>query len=116
MRFIVVLLSLFMLQACSDSKARQVKESCQLNSKENVIVIYTAEWCGACKYYKQQYQELNEQKPFNYRVIDVDKDKDFECPIPTTPLPTTVLFKGGKSTKLFVGASKELLQKLTKEL
>lgn len=71
----------------------------------NMILYFTADWCGPCKQTKPIVEELNrEQIMAKFFIIDVDSDiertKDFEI----RSVPTFVVMKDNKEIYRVTGA------------
>jgi thioredoxin 1 len=45
-------------------------------NKENVIVVFYADWCGACKVAAPMIQKISEK--LNFRTIRINENEDLE--------------------------------------
>lgn len=70
-----------------------------INSKELVLVDFSAEWCGPCKMQAPILKELAGHVPTD-RVkiikIDVDKNPALSAQMHVSGVPTLILYKNGK--------------------
>ena len=82
----------------------------------NMILYFTADWCGPCKQTKPIVEELNrEQIMAKFFIIDVDSEiemaKDFEI----RSVPTFVVIKNNTEIYRTTGAkTKQQLEELIK--
>lgn len=77
-----------------------------LDNKELVLVDFWAEWCGPCRAIAPLLDELSTELAGKVKIVKINVDEN-----PTTPasygvrsLPTMMLFKGGQSVDVKVGA------------
>ena len=91
-----------------------------LNSNQNVVVKYYADWCGSCRLFAPKFKRLSDDEAFaNVAFVDVNAENSPEARkvAGVTNLPFFAIFKGGKLVDT-VAASKEeavrdLINKLT---
>ena len=84
-----------------------------LESKEDVLVDFYADWCGPCKMLGPIMDEISE----NIKVIkvNVDDESDLAEEYGVMSIPCVVAFKDGKEVNRSVGYKpKEEIEKLLK--
>lgn len=71
-----------------------------------VVVMFAATWCGACKQMKPVYKKLDESwnEKITFAQVDVDENKLLSNKFKIKALPTIVVFKDGKEIKREVGS------------
>jgi thioredoxin 1 len=76
-----------------------------LNSKDLVLIDFTAEWCGPCKMLAPVVEELGREMEGKAKVfkIDVDKSGDIAQQYGIMSVPTIMFFKDGKAVDKMVG-------------
>ncbi|MFD2246794.1 thioredoxin family protein [Pontibacter ruber] len=91
-----------------------------LNTNQNVVVKYYADWCGSCRLFAPKFKRMSDDDAFaNVAFVDVNAETSPEARklAGVTNLPFFAVFKGGKLVDT-VAASKEeavrdLIHKLT---
>lgn len=76
-----------------------------LNSKDTVLVDFSATWCGPCKMLAPIIDELSTEMEGKAKVykIDVDKSGDIAQKYNIMGVPTVMIFKNGKAVDKMVG-------------
>lgn len=83
---------------------------------ENVIVKFSADWCGPCKRIHPEYEKLSEKYTnVTFLHVDVDVLENVSKKYDISGLPTFMLFKNGLQVSQFSGASKEKLSNMLSE-
>ena len=69
-----------------------------IKSGENVLVDFSAEWCGPCKMMKPILNDLKSQMGERVRIIkiDVDQNPAIASAYAIQGVPTLMVFKQGK--------------------
>jgi thiol-disulfide isomerase/thioredoxin len=98
---------------------REATEETGVVYPDNYLLIWTADWCDACKKIKG-VAEMLRAEGFDVYYIDFEgnRDKARECSV--TSLPTTIAYTDGKEAKRFIGICKaeqirDVLKKNEKE-
>lgn len=76
-----------------------------LNSKDMVLVDFSAIWCGPCKMLAHVVEQLGREMKGKAKVVkvDVDKSRDIAERYNITSLPTIIMFKNGVAIDKMVG-------------
>ncbi len=80
-----------------------------INSNQNVVVKYYADWCGSCRLFAPKFKRMSDNDQFaNVAFVDVNAEKNPEARklAGVTNLPFFAIFKSGKLVDT-VAASKE---------
>lgn len=84
-------------------------ESVAMNPKLNVLVAFTASWCGHCKNFKPQLeiaaQSFKESDNVAFGNFDADFYKDFAAPYDVHGFPTIKFFPAAKPNETVVEES-----------
>jgi thioredoxin 1 len=79
-----------------------------LESAAPILVDFSAEWCGPCKFIAPILDELAEE--FNGRVkvgkVDIDQARQLAVDYSINSVPTLLFFKQGQVVHQVVGAGK----------
>ncbi len=79
-----------------------------LESATPILVDFSAEWCGPCKFIAPILDDLAEE--FNGRVrvgkVDIDQDRQLAVEYSINSVPTLMFFKQGQVVHQIIGASK----------
>lgn len=69
--------------------------------KDEVLVSFTAPWCGKCQTLKPILEKFSK----NYKVVlvDVDENKSIAKKYGVMSIPTLILFKNGSVIKQHIG-------------
>ena len=84
-------------------------------SKEDVLVNFSAPWCGPCKSMAPTLEAFATEHAETLKVVKVDIDEDFDlaAQFNVRGVPTLILFHNGKPVNSVSGAqSKSQLEKL----
>jgi thioredoxin 1 len=90
-----------------------------LKSDKPVLVEFGAKWCGPCKLMAPILEELATEYSGKVKVIkvDVDENRTLSDQYAQGGLPTLILFKGGQTKQMRVGATpKADLEKIINEV
>ncbi|MBL4931768.1 MULTISPECIES: thioredoxin [Clostridium] len=76
-----------------------------LNSKDIVLVDFSATWCGPCKMLAPIVEELGKEMEGKVKVfkLDVDKSGDIAQKYQVMAVPTVIIFKNGEVAEKMVG-------------
>jgi len=92
-------------------------------SDKIVVIDFWAVWCSPCKIFAPIFQKIHEEfyTHFIFAKINVDENPQIAQHLGITSIPTTVLLKGDKVFRKFVGLMnystlKGMLEKLKPEL
>ena len=73
-----------------------------INSNKNIIIKYTAQWCGPCKSIQVLLDQISNEDPtITIYGIDVDTSEDLANESGIRSIPTLKYYKEGK----FIGES-----------
>ena len=69
----------------------------EIQSKEKVIVQYSAGWCGNCRIMKPKFKKMSsENENMHFLMIDAEKNPNSRKLANVSNLPTFAFFKNGK--------------------
>tara|TARA_B110000211_G_C13981953_1_gene509822 strand:+ start:358 stop:648 length:291 start_codon:yes stop_codon:yes gene_type:complete len=76
-----------------------------INSQENVLIDFHAEWCGPCKTLAPILKSVKEDLGDNIRIvkIDVDKHQSLASQMGVRGVPSMFFYKNGKLLKSLSG-------------
>jgi|TARA_B110000261_G_C12891243_1_gene280525 thioredoxin 1 len=76
-----------------------------LNSEENVLINFHAQWCGPCSTLDPILKSVKDELGDIIRIvkIDVDKHKYLASKMGVRGVPTMFFYKNGKMLKLLSG-------------
>lgn len=86
-----------------------------LQSKEPVLLDFSAVWCGPCKMLTPIVEKIADENVGKVKVgkLDIDDSPGVAAKFGIRGVPTVVVFKGGKESGRHVGVTnKETLMKL----
>lgn len=90
--FIKILFS--MIYKILDTKSSDIKQI--ISSKKNVVVQFTAAWCGPCKMIKPSLQEIGEKdEDIEIVSVDIDSYKDLSNEYNVRSIPMFIFYKNG---------------------
>jgi thioredoxin 1 len=77
-----------------------------LSQTQNVIMLFSAEWCGPCKVLKEKLKDLidiGSLQGVTLKVIDCDKHADFAKQHQIRSIPIMLFFRGGQVVQRVMG-------------
>jgi thiol-disulfide isomerase/thioredoxin len=85
------------------------------NSPEKHIFLFSAEWCGDCRFIEPFMSEV-EAKFDQYTFIHVDRDKfiDTCIELDVFGIPSFIAFEGGKELGRFVSKDRKTQEEIEK--
>ena len=77
-----------------------------IKSAENVIIEFSADWCGPCKIMKPILEKVSKQ---NIKVFDVNIEEEHDLTVKygIRNIPTTFYYKNGDLVNKTVGVQEE---------
>ncbi|HVL48264.1 MAG TPA: thioredoxin [Candidatus Thermoplasmatota archaeon] len=74
---------------------------------ENVLVDFSAEWCGPCRYQEPILKELAEETGGSARIgkLDIDASPNVAGRFGVMGVPTLIVFRKGREIRRFVGVT-----------
>lgn len=88
-----------------------------INDNQNVIVQFSAGWCGNCRVMKPKFRKLaSETEGFKFVVVDAEKFPESRKMATVDNLPTFATFKDGKLVNQVQTNKFELLKELVDEV
>jgi thioredoxin 1/putative thioredoxin len=101
----LLLLSVLVLAGCIPASSGEINlvGDCQLSKGEDILIIYSADWCGYCQRLKKKVEKLQSEIYFEYKVIDVDNYGDFKCKYKGRGIPASVYFEDGMPKRGRIG-------------
>lgn len=72
-----------------------------VTSDKRVCIKFYAEWCGACKEFKQEYESWSRMNPLTFFLsVDSDSNRDAVSKYRVRYLPTVIVQQGDNQIKL----------------
>lgn len=65
---------------------------------------FTADWCGPCKKVRPVVEQINQDSPVKFKLIDVDSELDLVKAFEIKSVPTFILIKDGEVVNRITGA------------
>lgn len=65
---------------------------------------FTADWCGPCKKVRPVVEQINQDSPIKFQLIDVDSELDLVKAFEIKSVPTFILIKDGEVVNRTTGA------------
>ena len=75
-----------------------------LDKSNKALVLFWADWCGACKAMKPMLEKAETEVGTPCYTCDIDEASEFTVGLNIKSLPTMVLFDKGKEYKRIVGS------------
>lgn len=72
-------------------------------SEGNVIMEFSAPWCGYCRRLKPMVEKLSGEIPEPVYVINIDEDEDIAEKYEVDTIPTLIYFHDGQPVDRIVG-------------
>jgi thioredoxin 1 len=98
----------------------ETPEEADVGYPSNYLLVWTAEWCYACKKLKATAERLRAEG-FDIYYIDYDENSNEAKRIGVKSLPTSIIYTNGKEVKRVIGTTnaeeriREVLEKNAKE-
>jgi len=74
--------------------------------EQDLILIFTASWCGPCKNLKKDLTKYSELfKDTTICILDIDKDRNLAGKYGVNKVPYSIFYSKGKETKRVTGYS-----------
>lgn len=102
-------------------KANEVNFDDFIKENKNVIIDFSAQWCGPCKVFEPVFKEVSEE--FEGKVaflkVDVDESREIAAKYGIRSIPTLISLKNGEVENTTIGSMrksqfKEIVEKLLK--
>lgn len=116
-KVLIVLLGILCMGCVADKPARDV---IQTSEKKTRVLYFGATWCSPCRKMKAEVlndsQVKKELKKVDFKMYDIDVDKDMKKLYRISVVPTTLIINGDKMKRYTGGMSKsQFLSILSKE-
>lgn len=94
-------------------KLETVQQYNELIEKENVIMMFSANWCGDCRYIEPELPEIEAEFP-EYTFIEVDRDQFIEIcqENDVMGIPSFLAFNDGKEVGRFVSKDRKTKEEI----
>jgi thioredoxin 1 len=90
----------------------QTFDSEVIESDQDVIVDFWAEWCGPCHAVSPVLDKIADEHPVKIVKVNIDEEQGLAQRYGVSSIPTMILFKGGEPAVAVVGAQpKSALEK-----
>lgn len=78
-----------------------------INSDKTTIVDFYADWCGPCKMMSPVIEKIAEENAEKIKVgkVNVDENQELAMQYNVMSIPTILVFKDGKISKIFIGVT-----------
>ncbi|RDW16389.1 thiol reductase thioredoxin [Oceanobacillus arenosus] len=86
----------------------------ELAQNENVIMMFSADWCGDCRYIEPELPEIEAAFP-EYTFVHVDRDKFIDICVEheIMGIPSFLAYKDGKEVGRFVSKDRKTKEEIT---
>ena len=78
-----------------------------ITSAENVIIEFSAEWCGPCRMAHPILEEISNTTDINVFDVNVDEEVELAEKFGIRNIPTTLYYKNGVQINKTVGVRKK---------
>ncbi len=76
-----------------------------IKSKSDVLVAFTAQWCGFCKNTEKMLSATEQElKDVKFMTVDIEKNSELAREYSVRGVPTTLFFSGGTMKNRRTGA------------
>jgi len=90
-----------------------------LQSNENVVVKYFANWCGNCRLFAPKFNRMSDKEEYKgVKFLDINAEENPEARKlgGVNNLPFFAVFKGGKLVAADSTSKEEMVEKLIKQI
>jgi len=103
--FTVLLLIVMYLEASVINLTDRNYEA-MIKEKKEVVILFSAPWCGACRKMKPIYEKLDSSwsEKIIFMKINTDENKELTTRFGISALPTMIVFKDGKEVSRSTGS------------
>ena len=82
----------------------QTFDSEVIQSDQDVIVDFWAEWCGPCHAVAPVLDKIADEHPVKLVKVNIDEEQGLAQRYGVSSIPTMILFKGGEPAAAAIGA------------
>ncbi len=75
----------------------------ELISKGNVIMLFSAPWCGYCRRIRPIVEKISEEISVPIYDINCDEDQELAARYEVDTIPNLIFFRGGKPVDSIIG-------------
>lgn len=76
-------------------------------TEQDLVVIFSAEWCGYCKKLKKDFPDINGFDDKIVCLLDTDEEKRLSRKFNVKSLPTSIMIHNGQETSRKSGYNKQ---------
>ena len=94
-------------------KLESIEQYKEIIGKENVILMFSADWCPDCRFIEPVLPEIeSENKAFTFYYVDRDQYIDLCGELNIFGIPSFVAFNRGKETGRFVSKDRKTKEEI----
>jgi thioredoxin-like negative regulator of GroEL len=75
----------------------------EITQQGNVVVQFTADWCGPCRNIKPIIEKASNTFGFDYKTVNIEKERLLSESKQIKSIPFVEIYKGGNLVHSFVG-------------
>ncbi|CAL9218750.1 unnamed protein product [Arabidopsis halleri] len=92
-------------------------DSLVIQSEVPVMVLFTADWCGPCRWLLPTLYvlDLDYKDQFKFYTVDIDKESSIAARNMVRAIPATLVFKGGYIVATYMGTDSRKLKQLVEQ-
>ncbi|KAG7600398.1 Thioredoxin domain [Arabidopsis suecica] len=92
-------------------------DSLVIQSEVPVMVLFTADWCGPCRWLLPTLYvlDLDYKDQFKFYTVDIDKESSIAARNMVRSIPATLVFKGGYIVATYMGTDSGKLRQLVEQ-